>query len=103
MAYAAVSRNWPKRGFVYFMQVGGKGPVKIGYATSIKDRFSSHRVSNHTDLVLLAAMHGTPKSEKQMHVRFKSLLLPGRREWFYLRGDLKTFISALPKIETDLQ
>lgn len=93
----------PKGGFVYFMQLGGKGPVKIGYATSIKDRFSSHRVSNHTSPVLLAAMRGTIKSERQLHLRFKSLLLPGRREWFHMRGDLKAFIGMLPKIETDLE
>lgn len=93
----------PKGGFVYFMRLGTSGPVKIGYANSIKARFREHKVSNHSAPVLLAAMRGTMKSERQLHERFKSLRLEGRREWFNLRGDLKAFIGMLPKIETDLE
>lgn len=100
---AKVKPARPKSGFVYFMRIGGRGPVKIGYAASIKKRFSSHKVSSPTDPVLLAAMPGTMKTERQLHERFCELRLPKRREWFKLQGDLKTFIGALPKIETDLK
>lgn len=93
----------PKGGFVYFMQIGGKGPVKIGYANCIKTRFKEHKVSNAAAPTLLAAMRGTMKAERQLHERFKALRLDGRREWFYLRGELKAFIGMLPKIETNLE
>ena len=91
-----------KSGFVYFMRNGDRRRVKIGYATSLKSRFSSHKGSNASDPILLAAMHGTMNAEHQMHAKFDHLRVRGRRKWFYFRSDLKAFIEALPKIETDL-
>lgn len=90
-----------RQGFVYFMRVGGRGPVKIGFATNIDKRFKSHKSANHRALVLVAAMRGTIKAEKQLHRRFVKHLVKGTREWFKYSGDVKTFVEALPRIDTE--
>lgn len=90
-----------KQGFVYFMRINGRGPVKIGFAVNVSNRLKSHKAANHGTLVIVAAMRGTLKSEKQLHARFAKLRVKGTKEWFKFSGDLKTFVEALPRIDTE--
>lgn len=88
-----------KRGYVYFMRIDGRGPVKIGFAQSLKDRLATHRGSNHGDCRMVAAMQGTMRTERDLHEKYDALRVPRKREWFYYRGALKTFIAALPPVD----
>ena len=88
-----------KRGYVYFMRIDGRGPVKIGFAKSVEDRICTHSGSNHGECRVIAAMHGTMRTEHDLHQRFDALRVPRKREWFYYRGALKAFIAALPAVD----
>lgn len=96
---AAGGPNRGKRGYVYFMRIGGKGPVKIGFTMDLYKRLQSHKTSNHAELKMIAVMHGTKKTEAAMHKKYVALLIPGKREWFKMTEPLKSFIAALPKLD----
>jgi hypothetical protein len=86
-------------GYVYFMRVDGRGPVKIGFSVNVAQRLSNHGVSNSGKPVLVASMHGTKATEKRLHNKYGDLHIKG--EWFKYTGALKAFVEALP--ETDLK
>ena len=87
----------PKNGFVYFMRVNGRGPVKIGFSVNVAQRLSNHGVSNSGKPVLVGSMHGTKTTERRMHNKYGDLHIRG--EWFKYTGALKAFVEALPQID----
>lgn len=95
------ARRRLRRGYVYFIRISGRGPVKIGFATALKSRLGSHATSNHAKIVLVAAMHGTMKMEKALHHKYRALTIPGKREWFKMAEPLKSFIAGLPELDDE--
>jgi hypothetical protein len=83
-------------GFVYFVQADGRGPVKIGYASTLKDRLNGLSTAHHGTLKVLAAMRGTVLEEREMHKRFAHLRIKG--EWFKMARELRNFIKSLPRL-----
>lgn len=88
-----------KNGFVYFMRINGRGHVKIGYATDIKQRLGNHGVSMPGKPVLVGAMRGTMTTEKRLHQKYGELHVKG--EWFKYTGALKVFVEALPELDME--
>lgn len=66
--------------FVYFIQQGRGGPIKIGVATDPRDRLASLQTATPFELRLLAAMPGSFPEEKVLHARFHAHHIRG--EWF---------------------
>lgn len=86
-------RRVKKPGKVYFIQAGEGGPIKIGFATSVKGRLSAMQTGHAQRLSVLATIDGDMSDEKRMHARFLSLRMEG--EWFRFDGRLKTYVERL--------
>lgn len=87
--------------FVYFIQAGDGGPIKIGLADDPDARCAFLQVGNHEDLVLLAVRPGSMTDERELHSRFAAGRLRG--EWF--RADtpgLRAEIHRAVQIEAEL-
>jgi hypothetical protein len=81
---------------IYFVQEQGEGFIKIGYASSIADRFRTLQTGSPRKLRMLGAVPGGPGNEFALHVRFKAMRF--RAEWFWPQGELLAFIGALPEL-----
>ena len=68
-------------GWLYFIQDGPDGPVKIGRATDVRRRMRSLRSGNPRPLKLLAAVEGGAELETHVHRRLARARL-GKSEWF---------------------
>ena len=66
--------------FVYFIQEGQRGPVKIGRAVDPERRIRQLQTGNPTTLGLRHVLPGGPKLESALHRRFEPARIRG--EWF---------------------
>lgn len=90
---AAELRLVRERRFIYFVQVGEKGPIKIGITKDIKSRFSSLQVGHPEPLRLLTSLEGPKALERELHNQFHTHRLSG--EWFKPAPELLAHIAAL--------
>jgi hypothetical protein len=99
---AAMRPTWEKKPsgevFVYFIQAGENGPIKIGIAADHEDRMRSLQVGHYEELRLLKTILTTGKKEAekleaQFHARFHSYHLRG--EWFSPSEDLLAFARRI--------
>ncbi len=67
-------------GFVYFIESGCGGPIKIGYAGNPYTRLDTLQCGNPDELYLLAVIPGDQVDEKNLHRRFRLDNTVG--EWF---------------------
>lgn len=67
-------------GYVYFVQKGDVGPVKIGFAKDVRQRCNGLQTSSEQRLCLLGVIPGTPALEKKIHAELRHHRLSG--EWF---------------------
>lgn len=81
--------------FIYFIQSGKDGPIKIGTTNNVESRLGDIRVLNPQKIKLLKSIKGTQKYEKEIHRKFKNDRIKG--EWFRLSSDLIEFINSLPE------
>lgn len=66
--------------FVYFVQSGSSGPIKIGFAKNAGVRLRGLQTGSHEKLRLLCAIPGGRALEAALHKAFKDARLDG--EWF---------------------
>jgi hypothetical protein len=88
--------DWPRscdEGWVYFVQSGDAGPIKIGFAFDIEKRLAQLQVGNPETLHLRGAYRGTIDAEVDEHERFDASRLRG--EWFHPTSELLVFIERL--------
>lgn len=78
-----------KTTYVYFMQVGETGPIKIGFTKNIQHRLSVIQVDNPSLVRLVAVQEGNRSLEQ--HQKFNNYRLYG--EWFEPVDDLLNYIS----------
>ncbi len=84
---------------VYFI-ADAYGHVKIGYATSVQDRFRDLQVAHASELTILLDIPGGPKLEKELHQRFADHRVRG--EWFALSSEILEYIAdAKPEPRID--
>ncbi len=83
--------------YVYFIQVGTGGPIKIGFSQDPTQRLASIQHHHPTELRLLAIMSGGLAEELELHRRFAPHRLRG--EWFAPAHELVAFVLSLPVLE----
>jgi hypothetical protein len=72
--------NLPESDFVYFIQSGTSGPVKIGLFKTPIQRVSKLQTGNPRELILRHVIPGDRSVEDELHDRFKAACIRG--EWF---------------------
>jgi hypothetical protein len=73
-------RGHAEASFVYFIQDGEEGPVKIGLSKSPEQRLPKLQTGNPRELFLRHVIPGDLKIERGLHTRFAQARI--RREWF---------------------
>ncbi len=66
--------------WLYFIQAGESGPIKIGLAGDPQHRLRGLQTAHYESLRLLAERPGGPELEADLHARFAAGRLSG--EWF---------------------
>lgn len=82
--------------YVYFIQAGENGPVKIGVANNVESRLDQLQTGNHLRLTILKKIKCLSKSnsyhiESQLHYKFRKHRIRG--EWFkyiILKGEFES-------------
>jgi hypothetical protein len=83
-------------GYVYFLQAGEGGPIKIGFsASSVERRLHGNQVGCPAPLTLLGVIEGDVQLERRFHVAFRSCALRG--EWFKPHRRLISFIRTVAR------
>lgn len=80
------------RVYIYFIQVGDDGPIKIGCAKNPFERLSSLQCANHEVLSLRAIYQGYAFEEKQIHEEFAGARIRG--EWFHPTAELLEHVAG---------
>ena len=95
------------KGYIYFIQQGLDGQIKIGYSQDPKDRLKTLQTSNPRELRLLLTLQGNEDYERKLHKQFERHKLKG--EWFEPHEDVLIFIEnnksgdvALERIENTI-
>lgn len=78
---------------IYFAQVNGDGPIKIGFTSKpwLNLRMKSLRTFCPYPIAVLGVMPGEASQERALHRRFK--LCKVRGEWFRPEPELVQFIA----------
>lgn len=66
--------------WIYAIQAGEDGPVKIGITTDLRRRLKSLQASHYVELNLVVAWRDDPEVEKLLHLANDCLCIRG--EWF---------------------
>ena len=92
---AKINYNDKNPPFVYFIQQGNSGPIKIGFTRdNLYARVKRLQTGNPLPLKLLAIIDGSDiKTEVSLHSRFSSCRLNG--EWFAPTEELLNFINEI--------
>lgn len=83
-------------GWVYFIQAGGDGPIKIGFSLSPATRLAQLQTSMPDRLRLLAQRTGSRADERDLHKAFQVHRIRG--EWFAPHQDLLDYIAATKEV-----
>lgn len=79
--------------YVYFIQCGDNGPIKIGHTKDIDRRLSILQGANPQRLNLLGCFLGDSIQESELHKQFKGDRISG--EWFNSSNELLNIIQGL--------
>lgn len=88
--------------WVYFVQAGEGGPIKIGFSSDVGSRIAALQSGHGEPLRLLAMVPGSRPEEKALHGRFAPARVRG--EWFRPTAELLDHIASLddgPPTERD--
>ncbi|MER9961706.1 GIY-YIG nuclease family protein [Mesorhizobium sp. M0045] len=80
-----------KNGYVYMLQSGYF--IKIGHSHDPVERIRSISTATPDDCELLFCIPGTVRLERKLHAEFEAC--HHKREWFFLCGKLKQFVSEI--------
>lgn len=86
------------QGYIYFLQHGEDGAIKIGFAKDIEKRIKQIQEISPVPLRLLAKIKGTMMKEAALHNRFKRYRL--KNEWFTPASNLIEYIEKVNQIRT---
>lgn len=80
---------------VYFVRVGGEGPIKIGFTSNLASRLRGLQVAHTGAVTVLATISDADprRVEKALHQRFAHLRVA--REWFRADPELLEYIRGL--------
>jgi hypothetical protein len=77
--------------YIYCLQSGATGRIKIGTTAKPVSRFANYRTHSSEPLTIIGMWFGDVKAEARIHERFKVLKVSG--EWFRESDDLMAFIA----------
>lgn len=77
-------------GFVYFVQSGELGAIKIGWSQDVNRRIDELQVANAKKLFLLGAVPGRMEDEAALHEQFAHLRMNG--EWFQDHPEIREYV-----------
>lgn len=80
--------------FIYFIQCGTQGPIKIGFTKDILKRMQTLQTANHEKLHIIGMIAGSEQEEVVLHQKFAPLVIRG--EWFQPNSTLLEYIHSLP-------
>ncbi len=83
--------------WVYFVQSGERGPIKIGYSTCLLARLRTLQVGNPEKVSLLSLLPAGEEREAELHVEFVPYRLRG--EWYSPVPHLVAAAFAPPAID----
>lgn len=98
--HGPIARYRPRRRalqFVYFIQAGADGPIKIGVAHEPAMRLAALQTAHAYELFIRQAIAGGHDLEASLHERFAHLRLLG--EWFAPAPELLAYIASLESPE----
>ena len=87
--------NRQHAGYVYFIQAGDGGPIKIGSATDVEQRMSDLQVGSAQELRLLAKVPGGYRREGELHDFLSKHHIRG--EWFQPHEEVFVVMAGLVK------
>ncbi|MDD2468550.1 MAG: GIY-YIG nuclease family protein [Desulfobulbus sp.] len=85
--------------FIYFMQNGEKGPIKIGITFDVQRRLAQAQTFNYQPITLLGEIPGDQRLETALLNRFSSYHLSG--EWFAFNDELYNLARGIFDVEYD--
>jgi len=88
------SNNETTAGWVYFIECGEGGPVKVGWARDPRARRKELQVASPYPLKLVGAKPGTVRDERSIHYDLSETRLRG--EWFKRSDELEELIKNCP-------
>jgi hypothetical protein len=89
-------------GWVYFVQWASMPyHVKIGFSTSLGDRFASFLTSSPDTLIVVKAFEANRDDEQELHERFENSRHAG--EWFHLSIAIKKYLESEALCESRIQ
>lgn len=80
--------------FIYFIQAGKSGPIKIGITQNVLTRLSTLQTSHYEKLNLLKLFRGKLDDETNLLKQFKNCNIRG--EWFWPTEEIISYIDILP-------
>ena len=92
-AAKAAAAAQPSKTYIYFIQQGDDGPIKVGYSTSPEERLRALQTASPYSLRLLKVVEGGEALEKQIHTRFAENQLQG--EWFQPTDTFVAYLESL--------
>jgi hypothetical protein len=84
-------------GYVYFVQLGNSGDIKIGFSTNIKKRMHTLQTSTPENIQLLGFIAGELPTEKMIHEKFRMLRKKG--EWFQCHSSIIEFLNEFNELK----
>lgn len=79
--------------FVYFIQCGFAGPIKIGWSSNPKRRLQALQTAHHTRLRMLGTKRGGESLEQEYHRHLAPYRMEG--EWFAPTWHVLIFVKAV--------
>jgi hypothetical protein len=79
--------------FIYIVQAGDDGPIKVGWTTDVKARLSWLSTDCWMPIRLLVAFPGSRRLEHKLHTQLKDYRVAG--EWFRPVKELLDFANDL--------
>lgn len=80
-----------RSGFVYFIQQGLDGPIKIGFTIDPMERLASLQTANPYELHLLGCIAKNEALERELHQKYSHHHLRG--EWFSPADEIVDYIA----------
>lgn len=81
--------------WVYFVQAGAGGPIKVGTSGNVAGRIAALQTAHHAELRVLARARGGPAFERALHAALAAHRIRG--EWFRPHADLFALIEELKR------
>ena len=83
--------------FIYFMQIGENGPIKIGLTFKVQRRLAQAQTFNYQPITLLSSFPGSQTLETVLLKRFSRHRLRG--EWFEFNDELFNLTKGVFNVE----